>query len=405
MDNRNIVIRDIAMVDLRGAADEQLAKIKSISGLALLVLKQSQDVSGIDISDVASLLKCPDDENFKVTNGSETISASDVNEGRTYLMVNGALTIEPDVTPEMIMSRYSGMMINGVANCSRSVSDALSAIGATVNGKVNVYPDGSILRLNQDVVLDGDFVEGNEPGLYAVNKLIALDADAAEKALEKGISIFTKSVVCAYEARVCVAKLLKECSPRITEIPEGFEYADGLRRIDRLRARKLRGRVFTQNDVELDFNVTADDLKHLKALYTTAGLTMSEKQFDELCDIDFDCDTLKLRNPGDMCVSGDYALNAAALESLESKRRLRVDGDLELAGDVTAQLFTDKIESMEVSGDVTAHKDLWAVLAGLGTIGGDLLDADKQADKSNENAAKEREEGVTYIEDMAMYKM
>ena len=60
---------------------------------------------------------------------------------------------------------------------------------------------------------------------------------------------------------------------------------------------------------------------------------------------------------------------------------------------------------MEVSGDVTAHKDLWAVLAGLGTIGGDLIDADKQADKSNENAANEREEGVTYIEGMAMYKM
>ena len=59
MDNRNIVIRDIAMVDLRGATDEQLSQIKSISRLALLVLNQSQDVSGIDISGVGSLLKRP----------------------------------------------------------------------------------------------------------------------------------------------------------------------------------------------------------------------------------------------------------------------------------------------------------------------------------------------------------
>ena len=197
MDKRNIVIRDIAMVDLRGATDEQLFQIKSISRLALLVLNQSQDVSGIDISGVGSLLKRPDGENFKITNGSETVSASDVSEGKTYLMVNGVLTIEPDVTPEMILSRYSGMMINGIANCSRSVNDALSAIGATVNGRINAYPDGAILRLNQNVVLDDDFVEGNEPGLYAVNKLIALDADAVEKALAKGIGIFTKSVVCA----------------------------------------------------------------------------------------------------------------------------------------------------------------------------------------------------------------
>ena len=402
MDNRNIVIRDIAMVDLRGATDEQLSQIKSISGLALLVLNQNQDVSGIDISGVGSLLKRPDGENFKITNGSETVSASDVSEGKTYLMVNGVLTIEPDVTPEMILSRYSGMMINGMANCSRSVNDALSAIGATVNGRINVYPDGAILRLNQNVVLDDDFVEGNEPGLYAVNKLIALDADAVEKALAKGIGIFTKSVVCAYEARVHVAKLLKECSPRITEIPEGFEYADSVRKIDRLRARRLRGRVFTQNDVELEFNVTADDLKRLEALHTTGRLTMSEKQFDELADIDFDCDALTLRDPGDISVDGDYALNAAALESLEGKRRLCVAGDLSLDGDVSAQMLRDKFTSLEVGGDVIAKRDLWAVLPGLGTIGGVLIEAEKLGAAPNKEA---REEGVTYIEGMAMYKI
>ena len=402
MDNRNIVIRDIAMVDLRGATDEQLSQIKSISGLALLVLNQNQDVSGIDISGVGSLLKRPVGENFKITNGSETVSASDVSEGKTYLMVNGVLTIEPDVTPEMILSRYSGMMINGMANCSRSVNDALSAIGATVNGRINVYPDGAILRLNQNVVLDDDFVEGNEPGLYAVNKLIALDADAVEKALAKGIGIFTKSVVCAYEARVHVAKLLKECSPRITEIPEGFEYADSVRKIDRLRARRLRGRVFTQNDVELEFNVTADDLKRLEALHTTGRLTMSEKQFDELADIDFDCDALTLLDPGDISVDGDYALNAAALESLEGKRRLCVAGDLSLDGDVSAQMLRDKFTSLEVGGDVIAKRDLWAVLPGLGTIGGVLIEAEKLGAAPNKEA---REEGVTYIEGMAMYKI
>ena len=202
-----------------------------------------------------------------------------------------------------------------------------------------------------------------------------------------------------------VAKLLKECSPRVTEIPEGFEYADSVRKIDRLRARRLRGRVFTQNDVELDFNVTADDLKHLKALYTAAGLTMSEKQFDELTDIDFDCDKLKLRNPGDMYVDGDYALNAAALESLEGKRKLRVAGDLSLDGDVIAQMLRDKFTSLEVGGDVIAKRDLWAVLPGLGTIGGDLIDADKQTDKPGDEEGKAHEEGVTYIEGMTMYKM
>ena len=148
----------------------------------------------------------------------------------------------------MILSRYSGMMINGIANCSRSVNDALSAIGATVNGRINAYPDGAILRLNQNVVLDDDFVEGNESGLYAVNKLIALDADAVEKALAKGIGIFTKSVVCAYEARVHVVKLLKDnARPRGYRNPGRFRIR-GQRAQDRppARAQTARPRVHAE---------------------------------------------------------------------------------------------------------------------------------------------------------------
>ena len=49
--------------------------------------------------------------------------------------------------------------------------------------------------------------------------------------------------------------------------------------------------------------------------------------------------------------------------------------------------------------------DLWAVLAGLGTIGGDLIDADKQTGKPGDEEGKAHEEGVTYIEGMTMYKM
>ena len=402
MENRNTVIRDIAIVDLTGASAEKLAQIKSISGAALLLLGQDQDVSGIAIKDVASLIRLPGGVKFKSANGVTTISAADECEDKVYLMANGVLTIAPDVTPEMIKSRYAGMMINGVAICSRSVNDALTAIGANVNGKTDVYPDGAVLMMEQTVLLDGAFAEGSAPGTYAVNKVVALDAGAAEKALARGISFFTDNVVCAHAARVCALKLMRECSPDVTEIPDGFEYSDGLKKVDRLRARRLRGRVFTQNDVELEFAVTADDLKRLEALHTTGRLTMSQAQLDTFMDLDLDCDALTLRDPGDISVDGDYALNAAALESLEGKRRLCVAGDLSLDGDVSAQMLRDKFTSLEVGGDVIAKRDLWAVLPGLGTIGGVLIEAEKLGAAPNKEA---REEGVTCIEGMAMLKM
>ena len=105
MENRNTVIRDIAIVDLTGASAEKLAQIKSISGAALLLLGQDQDVSGIDIKDVASLIRLPGGVKFKSANGVTTISAADECEDKVYLMANGMLTIAPDVTPEMIKSR------------------------------------------------------------------------------------------------------------------------------------------------------------------------------------------------------------------------------------------------------------------------------------------------------------
>lgn len=402
MENRNTVIRDIAIVDLTGASAEKLAQIKSISGAALLLLGQDQDVSGIDIKDVASLIRLPGGVKFKSANGVTTISAADECEDKVYLMANGVLTIAPDVTPEMIKSRYAGMMINGVAICSRSVNDALTAIGANVNGKIDVYPDGAVLMMEQTILLDGAFAEGSAPGTYAVNKVVALDAVAAETALARGIRFFTDNVVCAHAARVCALKLMRECSPDVTEIPDGFEYNDGLKKVDRLRARRLRGRVFTQNDVELEFAVTADDLKRLDALHTTGRLTMSQAQLDAFMDLDLDCGALTLRDPGDINVDGDYALNAAALESLEGKRRLCVAGDLSLGGDVSAQMLRDKFTSLEVGGDVIAKRDLWAVLPGLGTIGGVLIEAEKPGTAPNKEA---REEGVTCIEGMAMLKM
>ena len=201
---------------------------------------------------------------------------------------------------------------------------------------------------------------------------------------------------------MCALKLMRECSPDVTEIPDGFEYNDGLKKVDRLRARRLRGRVFTQNDVELEFAVTADDLKRLDALHTTGRLTMSQAQLDAFMDLDLDCGALTLRDPGDINVDGDYALNAAALESLEGKRRLCVAGDLSLGGDVSAQMLRDKFTSLEVGGDVIAKRDLWAVLPGLGTIGGVLIETEKPGTAPNKEA---REEGVTCIEGMAMLKM
>lgn len=403
MDTRNVILRNVAMVDLTKASDEKLLAIKRIENCAMVVMREDRDISGIEFRNTACVMRVPGDAVFKVMNGSSVISSGDTG-ANIYLLANGSLTIDPDVTPEMIAARYVGMMINGSLYCSRSINAALDSLGAHVNGSVSTYPDGAILRSGR-FVLDMDTAQTSAPGIYAVDELLALDAGAVSAAKERGMTFFTESVICAAALKNSVMALMFECAPEMTIVPEGFEFMERVGKVDRLRARKLRGSVFACGDVELDFTVKPADLSALRALHATGNLIMTEAQFDELADVDFDCAELRLREASDMTINDDYRLNAAALESLEGKRSLTVNGDFTLEDDVTPQLLRDKFSAIVINGDVIASKDLFAVLPELGNINGDMVDPKDSLRKSMFGEKDDaREEGMVYVENVAKYE-
>ncbi|MGI6183432.1 MAG: hypothetical protein ACOYIH_04935 [Candidatus Fimadaptatus sp.] len=402
MSERNVVVKNVAMLDMRNANADRLASIRHIENVALILVREDTDLDGIEISNCASIVRIPDDVRFSMLNGSSELGVSDL-EGRIFILANGSFVIAPEVTPEMLREHCSGMLVNGILRCSRSVSNALTGMGAQINGKTESYPDGAILRFDEDFVLDADTAGAVAPGIYAVGSLRALDAASIDVARERGVRFFTDEMVCREELRASAMELLSDCSPDVTLVPRGFEYAGELSDIDRLRARRLRGQVFAQGDVKLNRDVKPQDLKALKALYITGTLSMTEAQFDELADVDMDCASLKLSYPGDIEVDDDYALNAAALEALEGKCRLIVHGNLKLEEDITAQLIQDRISELIVDDDIIAPKALMGVLAAMSEIGGEYRDIAACAELYN--AGEPREEGVTYISNTAMYQM
>lgn len=407
MSERNTVLCNIAMLDMRRADADKLGQIKRIENAALLVMNESTDLSGIELLNCATTVRLPDGAALRQVNGDATVSAGD-EQSDVYLMVNGKLMINPDVTPEMVRSRYVGMMVNGQVMCPRSVGAALEALGARVNGQTRLYPDGAILRLGERFELDADAARLMEPGLYVVDGLKALDTQAVATARERGVSFFTERVLCAQKLKSEVMELMRECSPAFTLVPEGFEHVEGLDEIDRLRARRLRGRVFAEGSVRLSREVTGKDLAALKALHVSGELTLTSAQLDALADVDLDCLKLRLKDDNEMVVQGDFELSAAALEALDGQRRLEVNGDLIIDEDVTAQLLRDKFSSVQLNGDVIAPKALWAILPVLGEVNGDLIDPATAAAPSIPEPVKEPdagEEGMIYIENMALYTM
>ena len=405
MSERNVVIKDVFMLDLRNADAGKLAGISRIEDVAMLVAGDDTDLGGIQIKNCAAVVRIPKDVRMTLMNGKAELGVSDMS-GRMYIIVNGVFVISPEVTPELLKEHCAGMMVNGTLRCSRSVSNAHSGMGAQINGSTEAYPDGAILRLDEDFVLDADTAGAAAPGLYAVSSLRVLYAAAIDTARERGLSFFTDAMVCREELRASAMELLRDCSPDVTLVPKGFEYVGELSDIDRLRARRLRGQVFAQGNVKLGKDVKPQDLKGLKALYIDGTLSMTEEQFDALADVDMDCESLKLSYAGDIEVHDNYTLSADALETLEGSHRLIVHGNVKLEEDVTAQLVQEKISELIVDGNIIASKALLGVLATMSEVEGEYKDISVAGDAMNKLDDDEpAEEGVTYISDTLMYQM
>ena len=405
MEDRKLIFRDIAMLDMRHAAREGRRLPDRIEDVALMVCNESTDLSNTELKDVAKVLMVPDSAEFKCANGEAVIAASDGEADMVYLLVNGSCVIQSDVTADMLRRRYAGILVNGEMHCARSHVGALGD-RLSVNGAMKVYPDGAILRMNDVFRLDEQTVSSYEPGLYAVRRVIALDTGIARMACERGLRFFTGEAVCVHAARGLLNSLLFECSPRITEVPDGFDYEDDLHFINRIKARRLRGRLFVDGDVELDAELSADELK-LEALHATGQLKLTHAQFDGLGDMDVDCGSLRLREPGDIEIDGDYALDAAALDALDGRREMWVSGDLTLDEDVTAELIRGRFSHINVSGDVRAPRALWAVGASLGDVSGECAprpEPEPEAAPDAEDDAEPRDPNAIYVEDVAYYE-
>lgn len=414
MDERRLVFRDIRVLDMRHASRAGLRLPDRIEEVGFLICDADTDLSGVEMYDVEVVVRLGSEARIEYANGGTRISASDAEGEPVYLMVSGGCDIDSDVTPDMLRRRYAAIYINGGMLCTRTAAGALGD-RLYVNGGVDVYPDDAILRTGEEFYLTADSARDTGPGLYAVKRLYALDEAALKLARERGIRFFTGGVVCAHSLRSAVGTLLRECGPKIKEIPDGAEYLKQDIVINRLNARRLRGRLYFDGSVELDAGLSADELK-LEGLYASRSITMTRAQFDSLAELDIDCSRLWLRDAGDIVVHGDLTLNAAALEALDGARGLLVIGDLTLEPDVTPELFGRCISSVCVNGSVYAPRALWALVASLGKVSFEFIeyDADAAARRAAQAAAnaesefssekREHAPDTIYVEEMRYFE-
>lgn len=165
----------------------------------------------------AGITEVPEDVQFSAINGSHNITAADAPKGRIYLLVNGALDIEPG--SEQALASYYGIHVNGCLTCPKSLSGHLPNV--TINGSTTFYPDDAIV-LKSTAVIDRLFALRVKEKLYwAERRMVMVDPQLDGAVLaEKGARFSTQEVIVAEGLVESVLPLLDE-QAQILIVPDG----------------------------------------------------------------------------------------------------------------------------------------------------------------------------------------
>ena len=205
-----LVLKNIAVLDARRLTEEKAQNIRLIRDVAVvLVTRQTASLlHTVPLKDVAKVSVVPgEDENVNVlsVNGAHTFSPDPASP--CFLMINGALLIHPDATPQDIRAAVSGGEINGHVEGTAAQVAALAqkqikllagkrvfvragdleALGGVYEGDLSlltVVPEGYALR-KDDLKLDTHNAPSVSGRVFLTGELFAQPGALKRSRLEK----------------------------------------------------------------------------------------------------------------------------------------------------------------------------------------------------------------------------
>ena len=207
--------------DARKVTEETLAAYEHIMINAATILvspttKELLNRYGV-VMNCSAVIELDADVEISTINGSAEIKSTDAVTGKTYLTVNGSLTIGPGT--QKVLEQYVGIHVNGSVSCPESVSAYLGKI--RVNGSTNTYPDNAII-LKRNAVIDRLFALRAKNSLYwAGKRMIMVDPQLDAAVLEKKGATFSSGQVIIAESKVEAMIGLIDEKADIIIVPDG----------------------------------------------------------------------------------------------------------------------------------------------------------------------------------------
>lgn len=388
-------LKDIALLDMRKTTEETIANIDKIQDVAVLLVSPDTRAftSRVQLEDVACVQEVPNDVDLLVQNGRYTLSAGALLQKPSFLLINGQMFIEKDVTAEQITQNIKGGIINGQLIARKVHANAMLAAGVNINGVNVTFPDDAIYR-ESNAPLTVTEAEALKAPLYLAGKT-QIEKGVSAILQQKNLMLYGMSAVMVDESDIGSFYAIWKGTGKVHSVPNDFTVMRGNQDIDRGKALMLRGKRFVLGNVCLRESVQPGDLKALEGLCITGTLTIPMHLLDTVLPLLHNEPELVPYEGTLITIDGSRTISAD-LDLLPEKIAIFCNGSIKIDADASAEALKQRVTLLHVDGIIHMTKEQQAALLPVMVINGEVLlnvDADEEA----------KDPDVNIIEDIASY--
>jgi hypothetical protein len=389
-------IGNVNLLDLRKATPESVAMIRGVGNvnLVLTTTETTRLLSTLSIGNLNTSIEVPADVKIDMITGHTAYKAESFAhlESPVFALVLGHCTIEPDVTAEMILNGFSGIIVAGRLALPETLAGAVQSRLRQTLGKVKTYPALKTV-FSADVELNERWLRGLEDGAeVCILGGLAAPQVASNELIERKIKrlFVMEGIDCHEENAEALEARLVVGSGKLKAIPAGFVVVEkplhlDADLLDALPARKL----LCKETVQIDAGVPAALLdERLDALWAEELILCPAGLKSVLVK---KCDLFKNQvvfYEGHLwLVKGESALSASYLDSIEGKLTLVVTGELTIDPALDARTLAERLAKVHNLGEIRCTPEqMGAIQARLGLQDGELVDSSRKEEPKEEDS-------------------
>lgn len=306
---------NLALLDMTTATPEAVEAIDSIGNAALVLVSTDTKplLPKIKFDNLAMVIELPSGVRPSMHNGHYTMGAESM-AAPFYFIVNGHMTVAPEVLPDDILAKMKGGMVNGHLLCSSSQLAAMEACGLKVNGKSTVYPDGAMLREGHEPLAMWEAESLTKP-LFLTHSIV-IEKGVLEVLAAKGMHLFGKDGAIVEKSDARDFHQIWKGSGSILYLPEGFSLHEGTLDVNPRNAYVVKGKRYVTKDLIIRETAPGDVLKNLQAIHIGGKVLVPTHMLPQLMEKLVNEPELLPYDGALIMIEGDYSLTSDILANL-----------------------------------------------------------------------------------------